>query len=40
MAEQAAPQYPAEVIAELQEMAEEGFNYWKDNSSEEQRAVG
>ena len=40
MAEQAAPQYPAEVVAELNEMAAEGFEYWRTNSSDAQRAVG
>ena len=39
MAEQ-APQYPAEVVAELNEMAAEGFEYWRTNSTDAQRAVG
>ena len=40
MAEQAAPQLPEAVVASLSEMGAEGFEYWRTNSSDAQRAVG
>ena len=39
MAEEQAP-LPAALLAEIREKATEGFNFWKENSTEAQRVVG
>ena len=40
MAEPEAPALPADILADIRTLATEGFNYWKENSTEAQRAVG
>ena len=40
MAEAEAPQLPADIVADIRTEATESFNYWKENSTEAQRAVG
>ena len=40
MADQAAPAFPEHLKAELREVTVDSFNYWKENSTEAQRAVG
>ena len=40
MAEEQAPQLPEALLAEIRAQATEGFNFWKENSTEAQRAVG
>ena len=40
MAEAEAPALPADILADIRTEATESFNYWKENSTEAQRAVG
>ena len=40
MAEAEAPALPADILADIRTLATEGFNFWKENSTEAQRAVG
>ena len=40
MAEQAAPAFPEHLKSELREATTYSFDYWKENSTEAQRAVG
>ena len=40
MADQAAPEFPENLKAELRELTTDSFNFWKENSTEAQRAVG
>ena len=40
MAEAEAPALPADIVADIRALATEGFAYWKENSTEAQRAVG
>ena len=40
MAEGEAPALPADILADVRTTATESFNYWKENSTEAQRAVG
>ena len=37
---EAAPALPADILADIRTEATESFNYWKENSTEAQRAVG
>ena len=36
----AAPALPADILADIRTEATESFNYWKETSTEAQRAVG
>ena len=40
MAEAEQPALPADILADIRTEATESFNYWKENSTEAQRAVG
>ena len=40
MAEAEAPALPADILADIRTEATESFNYWKENSTEAQRAIG
>ena len=40
MAEAEAPALPADILADIRTEATESFNFWKENSTEAQRAVG
>ena len=40
MAEEQAPQLPEALLAEIRAQATDGFNFWKENSTEAERAVG
>ena len=36
----AAPALPQDIMDEIRVLATDGFNYWKDNANEAQKAVG
>ena len=40
MAEAEAPALPQDIMDEIRVLATDGFNYWKDNANEAQKAVG